>query len=314
MDKAIAIIVTYNRRQLLSECIAALNKQTRKPDAILVVNNDSTDDTEVWLQQQKEIAFITQKNSGSAGGFCTGIEWAFKKGYTWMWCMDDDGYPKNDALENLLLAENGEVRLLNCAVLDRENKDTFVWKTKHYKSHNDVKENIIDGIAHPFNGTLIHRKIVETVGLPDAKLFVWGDETEYYYRIVQKNKIPPCTVTNSIHYHPSTRFSIKKEWDHFNTWKMYFYIRNRFPVLKSKYDNRLMAVFSYCCFLAAFAGVIIFFQKTDKFRKLHFMFWPACDAFTNTYHVKPKDVINRLQQPKINFGENLTFVRNSSVI
>ena len=35
MDKVIAVVVTHNRRQQLSECIDALRRQTRKVDAIL---------------------------------------------------------------------------------------------------------------------------------------------------------------------------------------------------------------------------------------------------------------------------------------
>ena len=101
MDKVIAIVVTYNRRSLLSQCITALQNQTRKLDKILVINNGSTDDTEQWLQQQ-DVEFITQENLGSAGGFYTGIKKAFNSGYSWMWMMDDDGYPKEDALEKLL--------------------------------------------------------------------------------------------------------------------------------------------------------------------------------------------------------------------
>ena len=102
MEKAIAVVVSYNRCELLAECISALRNQTRKPDAILVVNNGSTDNTEAWLNQQKDVFFITQKNIGSGGGFNTGISWAYKHGYSWIWCMDDDGYPKEDALEKLL--------------------------------------------------------------------------------------------------------------------------------------------------------------------------------------------------------------------
>ena len=62
MEKVIAVVVTYNRQALLSECIAALRNQTHKPDAILVVNNGSTDNTEQWLNQQTDIIAINQKN------------------------------------------------------------------------------------------------------------------------------------------------------------------------------------------------------------------------------------------------------------
>ena len=57
MEKVIAVVVTYNRQALLSECITALRKQSRPLDAILVINNGSTDGTEDWLRQQPDIIF-----------------------------------------------------------------------------------------------------------------------------------------------------------------------------------------------------------------------------------------------------------------
>ena len=88
MEKVIAVIVTYNRQALLSDCINALRSQTRRLDSILVVNNGSTDGTEEWLLNQPDIEFITQSNVGGAGGFSTAIEQGYKKGYTWIWCMN----------------------------------------------------------------------------------------------------------------------------------------------------------------------------------------------------------------------------------
>lgn len=295
MEKVVALIVTYNRQNLLAECINALRNQTRKPDAILVVNNGSNDETENWLKDQSDIKFLTQENIGSAGGFNTGITFAFKQGYTWVWCMDDDGYPKEDALENILKYDNGDLKLLNCAVIDKENKNSFVWNTKNYKTIKEVKENCIEGIGHPFNGTLIHRRIIERVGVPAAKFFLWGDETEYYYRIVKKNKIPVCTISNSIHYHPATRFSIKQDWDYAGNWKMFFYVRNRYAVLQSKLNFKALAILHYTCFLAAFAGVIFLFQKTDKIKKLQAMLQPALHAFKGNYLATPVSVIENLK-------------------
>ena len=52
--------------------------------------------------------------------------------------MDDDGYPKEDALENLLAADNGTLRLMNCAVIDKKDKRSFVWKTQQYKTLDEV--------------------------------------------------------------------------------------------------------------------------------------------------------------------------------
>jgi len=255
MEKVIAVVVTYNRQALLSQCIAALRSQSRPLDAILVINNGSTDATEEWLKKQSDLFFVSQSNVGSSGGFSAGINWAYAKGYNWIWCMDDDGYPKEDALQNLLAADNGNLRLMNCAVVDKENKQSFVWKTGGFKTISEVNTPIIEGIGHPFNGTLLHRRIIERVGVPQPKYFLWGDETEYYYRIVRRNQIPVCTVSNSIHYHPSTAFSIKQDWEYRTGWKMYYYVRNRFHIHQAKFSSKIMAFLNYSCFLMAFAGI-----------------------------------------------------------
>jgi GT2 family glycosyltransferase len=294
MEKIIAVVVSYNRQKLLSECINALRNQSQKLDAILVVNNGSTDGTEEWLKDQSDIIFITQKNQGSSGGFNTGISWAFKNEYSWIWCMDDDGYPKEDALENILAADTDNLCLRNCAVINKEDKKTFVWKTKNFATIEDVNTDLIYGIGHPFNGTLLHRTIVERVGLPKPNLFLWGDESEYYQRITHLNKIPVCTVANSIHYHPAATFTYKSDWNFNNSWKMYFYVRNRFHVQKSMFNNRLVALLNYCLFLVAFVGVILVYQKTDKIKKLGFLFWPVADALRSNYSQTPQTILQRL--------------------
>ncbi len=295
MEKVIAVVVTYNRQVLLSECIAALRRQTRRLDAILIVNNGSTDTTEKWLEDQSDIFFITQKNIGSGGGFNTGINWAYQKGYSWIWCMDDDGYPREDALEKLLDADDGNLRLLNCAVIDREDKRSFVWKTKQYKTLDEVDCNVIEGIGHPFNGTLLSRRIVERVGAPRPAFFLWGDETEYYYRIVKRNQIPVCTIPASIHYHPSSAFSFQQDWEYTTGWKMYYYVRNRFHVHRVKFNSKIFALLNYCCFLVAFAGIVLVFQKTDKLKKIRFIMWPVADALTNNFEATPELILSRLK-------------------
>lgn len=296
MEKVIAVVVSYNRQVLLSECISALRNQSRRLDAILVINNGSTDNTEQWLSEQEDITFITQSNTGSGGGFNTGINWAYKAGYSWIWCMDDDGYPKEDALENLLNSETPERCLMNCAVISKVDKKSFVWKTGKCKTIDEVKEPIIKNIGHPFNGTLLHRSIVEKVGVPKAAFFLWGDETEYYYRIVKKNNITIYTVSSSIHYHPPSAFSYKQDWEYSSSWKMYYYVRNRFHIHKAKFNSRALAIINYLFFIAAFAGIIIVYQKTNKFRKLYAIVTPAADAFTNNFAATPTSILARLKQ------------------
>lgn len=297
MEKVIAVVVTYNRQELLSECVTALRNQTRQIDKILVINNGSTDNTESWLSRQSDIEYFTQKNIGSGGGFNTGINLAYQMGYDWIWLMDDDGFPKNDALENLLEDNaNQKLCLRNCAVINKEDKNSFVWKTGNYAGINEVNEQIIHNFAHPFNGTLLTKEIIKKVGLPRKELFIWGDETEYYHRIISQHKIPFYTKVNSVHYHPASAYSYKNDWDFSSNWKMYYYVRNRFHILKAKFSKSpFIALLVYIGFLITFSGMIMLFQKTNKFKKLSFILWPMKDAFTNNCEATPTVILQRLR-------------------
>ncbi|MBK6915081.1 MAG: glycosyltransferase [Ignavibacteriales bacterium] len=114
--KITAVVVTYNRLELLKQCIESIRNQTQKLDKIIVVNNDSIDGTFEWLNSQEDITHINQKNLGGAGGFYTGIKTAYNNGFDWIWCMDDDGLPEINALENLLGSHHiAQVKGTNCS-------------------------------------------------------------------------------------------------------------------------------------------------------------------------------------------------------
>ena len=60
---------------------------------------------------------------------------------------------------------------------------------------------------------------------------------------------------------------------------MYFYVSNRFHVHNAKFNNKVIALINYSCFLVRLCRhIIMVYQKTDKVKKLNFMFWPMTDA------------------------------------
>ena len=68
---------------------------------------------------------------------------------------------------------------------------------------------------------MIHRNIVERV-VCQGKIFLWGDETEYYYRITKKNKIPVLylLLVSAFIIIQQQLFHLRKDWDYRNAWKM----------------------------------------------------------------------------------------------
>ncbi|OQY10720.1 MAG: hypothetical protein B6I29_00735 [Marinitoga sp. 4572_148] len=135
MHNIAALIVTYNRKDLLKETIEAILNQTLKPNRLFVVNNASTDGTDDVLNKYKEkygddIEIINLKeNLGGAGGFNYGIHYIYDTfEYDWIWLMDDDAVPAKNALETLFTyydtlpkkKQNKIGVLQNKRVLDRE--------------------------------------------------------------------------------------------------------------------------------------------------------------------------------------------------
>ena len=103
-NKIAAIVVTYNRLNMLKENIDSLKKQTEQNFDILLIDNNSTDGTKKYIKElndEKIIYINTGKNIGGAGGFYTGVKEAIKRGYEYAWLMDDDTIPYEDALEEL---------------------------------------------------------------------------------------------------------------------------------------------------------------------------------------------------------------------
>ena len=115
--KIAAVVVTYNRKDLLQECLSAIMKQEKLPQAcslnIIVVDNASTDGTGETIQSlisaredaDKQIVYFnTGSNLGGAGGFQFGIRKAVELAYDYLWLMDDDCVPTETALAALIAA------------------------------------------------------------------------------------------------------------------------------------------------------------------------------------------------------------------
>jgi len=236
-NKIAAVVVTYNRKELLKGCITSLRNQTRKLDEIIVVNNDSTDGTKEWLDEQKDLTVIHQANLGGAGGFHTGIKTAYEKGYDWIWCMDDDCLPQLTALGKLLEDDYGENIVLNSVVVAKDeqallNFGIYDETNKHfYIYYNEINNFKTINTASFFNGTLFNKHIISKVGLPNPYYFIYGDEYEFYLRIKSSNVLI-LTVVESIVEHPKQKYKVvgkglfKHKFNYISKSKIHFFPRN----------------------------------------------------------------------------------------
>lgn len=240
MESVAAVIVTYNRLNDLKECLLSLQKQTRQVNRIYVVNNGSTDGTTDWLLSQSDLNIISQANLGGAGGFATGIDKAFKDGFDWIWCMDDDCLAAPDSLENLLLSPNIGPCIKNCmsvSNLDDSELAFFVDRpNRNYRKVTDMNAfDLVYDVASLFNGTLISSEVIRAIGIPDRKLFIWGDEVEFMTR-AQKMGFPVVTVPNAVFYHPPAVDRGGIPWP--GAWKQYYAVRNQRRVFQNIHGDK----------------------------------------------------------------------------
>ena len=208
MNKIAAIVVTYNRIELLKQCIEALQKQTQPCD-ILIVNNASTDNTEIVVTElAQRIPNLKYRNTGAniggAGGFNYGMKWAVQDGYDYLWVMDDDCLPKKDALEKLVEADGilkGNYGWLASAVLWKDGRECKMNRPKLKKSFYDYLEFIQYGIIQAEQATFVsvffRKEVVQKVGLPIKDFFIWGDDIEYTRRISVRNSLPSFVTGKS---------------------------------------------------------------------------------------------------------------------
>lgn len=234
--KIIAVVVTYNRLELLKRTVGCL-QQNKPVSSIVVVNNGSTDGTADWLEAQPELVVISQANVGGSGGFFTGMQHAYQAGADWIWCMDDDVFPRADCLEQLLTcASREDVGILAPRRL-QEGK-LFTHEFQGYNLTNPFasmytgklsKQQVtapteIQGAA--FEGPFIRREVVGKIGYPNKDLFIFCDDTDYCLRTVQAGY--------KIIYVPSAlmdkeKFFSDDSWSERNKkkkWKRFYQVRN----------------------------------------------------------------------------------------
>src|ERR1017187_4151842 len=184
-----AVVVTFNRKSLLRNCLSSLLMQSRKVEEIVVVNNASGDGTGEMLAQEFPVlrTLNLDRNVGGAGGFREGMRWAYEAGFDWMWVMDDDIEVEPGALAVMLdhrqISDFIHVRKSTVA-------GPFVWEglwdlagpyAVRYRedlSFKNGKEWTVVPFGN-FEGALIHRRVVSAIGYPDERFFIIGDDTIY---------------------------------------------------------------------------------------------------------------------------------------
>ncbi|MCT1215316.1 glycosyltransferase [Latilactobacillus curvatus] len=242
--KIAAVIVTHNRKAKLAKAIDSLLEQTMPIEQIVVVDNQSTDDTAIFLEglakdtPQLDVIY-SKDNLGGAGGFSLALERVMQLDVDWVSIADDDAiYDANYMAEMAqLVKQKTEIDCFTGTVIE----DGSIGTEHRVKIDNmdrlqlskigldNYQDNFKIDIA-TFVGVFLKQSVLKQIGLPEKDFFIWYDDIEYSLRIRAvtdilnnvKAKIYHLTDNNSV---GATGFKRPI------TWKDYYGYRNRWKTM-----------------------------------------------------------------------------------
>jgi GT2 family glycosyltransferase len=244
-DRSIAsVTVAYNGAAVLPRQLRALQRQTRNLDEIIVVDNASPDDSMHLLETGfPEVTVLSQpQNLGVGGGFSVGLDYAAnQRKHDWIWLLDQDSLPADDALEQLLDAfDDMRDQADNVAVLaplctnekSHLGYSGSIWRHGLRPPPFNIQHRPISFVDSVISsGTLLRRQAVEEAGLPRSDFFMDFVDHEYCLRL-RGHGYKIAIVRDSRIEHaigePKTVniFGIEKAWASHAPWREYYATRN----------------------------------------------------------------------------------------
>jgi len=299
-NRIACVIVAYNNSNNIEKLLKVLQNQSESIAEIILVDNASCDDTAQIVKQKfyQVTLFENSSNIGVGGGYAQGMEYAYKKGYKWIWLLDGDSLPQVSALEQLLVAYVNLAPLypkIGILASSPTNPSTgqiyggFIRRgllfhkipkeITHFRKPVPV-ETVIS------SGCLVSNNAIAHVGLPRTDFFMDFVDAEYNIRVLRKGyKI--ISVPNSVIYHHvgqtrtvtsqifksiiNSYFTNKNVLSYHPPWREYYAKRNELYTFWHEFRS-YRAIFRLI--LATFAtifGAIIFNDK-EKIQIIKYIF------------------------------------------
>jgi GT2 family glycosyltransferase len=198
-----ALVLTYNRRELVLRCIRALLEQSRPLASVIVVDNGSSDGTQAAIAElaNPRIDYIRiEKNIGAAPGFNYAMDYAYsKRRVEWAYIMDDDVIVSETATAELVAAYERnftapeQVGFLVSQAVDGQGRANNVpaidTRPRRLGESPDWGQYLDQGIvtvrAATMSGMLMPITTYEAFGNLNSEFVVWGEDLEYTFRITE---------------------------------------------------------------------------------------------------------------------------------
>lgn len=271
------VLVTYNRLDKLKISLDCYDKQSYLPEYVLVVNNNSTDDTLKYLKEWKnkktkyeKIILNLPENIGGSGGFHEGLKKSLKLSADWIWVADDDAFPQKDCFKKAKkYLENNDCedisaicgKVMNRGKIDlthrRRIKNILCFPLQTIPGKNNYKKESFEIQLFSYVGTFINKNKMKEVGITKKDYFIYNDDSEHSYRLSKTGKIICIPDIEIIHDGPQVLTK-----DGVN-WKFYYSIRNVLDMIKSNWPKRYYHTYKFYAKIK-YTLIITFLYKNKR--------------------------------------------------
>lgn len=235
--KVCVVVLCYNGVELTLECIKSLRSQTYSNLDIIIIDNDSPDNTADIVQEHCPDLFVlnTGENLGYVAGNNLGIRMAIDEQADILFLVNNDTRLDQECVKNLVCTLNNDrsIGVVGPMVYTWEDSPKISsagglinWKYADAINIGAGEDNLGQYPARSVDfingcGIMVTRQAVERAGVLDPKFFMYWEETDWCQRIKK------CGF--KIWFEPSAVMWHKApiHWGELSATTIYYMTRNR---------------------------------------------------------------------------------------
>jgi GT2 family glycosyltransferase len=269
-----ALVLTYNRKDVLFRCLRAIMAQDEPVDEVIVLDNGSVDGTCEFLQQSGILSdfpivlYRVSENLGPSGGVSVLFRLFKERGCDWLWYLDDDTIADRDALKELKAAYTAnfsrpeEIGFLKSAVVSADGSPNGLPEAD-LRAAPGYSPSWADRLAgglvkvrwSTFNSIFVPRTTLVEIGNIRPDFYFAGEDVDFTFRVT--DVLPGYLVGRSKVTHlcaESGRFSSLLEKDPKRIRMGTYYYRNNLYFRYNYYSlGRTMLYVGKCFYEALLA-------------------------------------------------------------
>lgn len=214
--KVSIIVLNYNGKRFLDDCFQSLAKVNYPNFEVVMVDNESTDDSVSYVQENYKWVHVIR--SGSNNGFAFGNNIGIKSTEgKYVFLLNNDTICTEDFLSRVVKVAESDPEVAVVGAIPIQLNPVYLHSNITVPWENDTERTAsVAGAV-----MLIRRDLLKYIGLLDETYFLYWEDTEFCWRAnLLGYKIIAANKSIVFHVENATGLPTKKKW-------VYEYIKNK---------------------------------------------------------------------------------------